>query len=78
MQQIESGLADYFPCSFADRSHFGEIVAAVMNLGSLYTRNLNDPRKFDETAELVKGCRKIAERSGVVRFGNFVPCSREI
>jgi hypothetical protein len=52
MQQIESGLADYFPCSFADRSYFGEIVAAVMNLGRPYTRNLNNSRKFDETPEL--------------------------
>lgn len=48
----ESGLADYFPCSFADRSYFGEIVAAVMNLGRPYTRNLNNSRKFDETPEL--------------------------
>ena len=52
MQQIESGLADYFPCSFADRSYFGEIVAAVMNLGRPYTRNLYNSRKFDETPEL--------------------------
>jgi len=52
MQQIESGLADYFPCSFADRSYFGEIVAAVMNLGRPYTRDLNNSRKFDETPEL--------------------------
>jgi hypothetical protein len=51
MQQIESGLADYFPCSFADRPSFGEIVAAVMNLGKPYTRNLNNSRKFDETLE---------------------------
>ena len=52
MQQIESGLADYFPCSFADRSYFGEIVATVMNLGRPYTRNLYNSRKFDETPEL--------------------------
>jgi len=52
MQQIESGLADYFPCSYADRSYFGEIVAAVLNLGRPYTRNLNNSRKFDETPEL--------------------------
>jgi TIR domain/Protein of unknown function (DUF3040) len=51
MQQIESALADYFPCSFADRPSFGEIVAAVMNLGP-YLRNLNNSRKFDETPEL--------------------------
>jgi hypothetical protein len=51
MQQIESALADYFPCSFADRPSFGEIVAAVMNLGP-YLRNLNNSRKFDETQEL--------------------------
>ena len=52
MQQIESGLADYFLCSFADRSYVGEIVAALMNLGRPYTRNLNNSRKFDETPEL--------------------------
>lgn len=51
MQQIESALADYFPCSFSDRPSFGEIVAAVMNLGP-YLRNLNNSRKFDETPEL--------------------------
>jgi len=51
MQQIESALADYFPCSFADRSSFGEIVASVMDLGRPYVRNLNNSRKFDETSE---------------------------
>jgi hypothetical protein len=51
MQQIESGLADYFPCSFADRPGFGEIVAAVINLGKPYVRILNNSRRFDETAK---------------------------
>jgi hypothetical protein len=51
MQQIESALADYFPCSFADRAGFGEIVATVMNLGKPYVRNLKNSRKFDETME---------------------------
>jgi hypothetical protein len=51
IQQIESALADYFPCSFANRPFFGEIVAAVMGLERPYVRNLDNPRKFDETSE---------------------------
>jgi hypothetical protein len=47
-QHIESALADYFPCSFADRPIFGEIVAAVFNLPKPYVRNLNNSRRFDE------------------------------
>lgn len=51
MRQIESALADYFPCSFSNRALFGEIVAAVMKLPQPYVRNLNNERAFEETSE---------------------------
>jgi hypothetical protein len=51
-QHIESALADYFTCSFADRPIFGEIVAAVFNLPRPYVRNLNNSRRFDEAPDL--------------------------
>jgi hypothetical protein len=51
-QHIESALADYFTCSFADRPLFGEIVAAVMNLPRPYIRNLNNSRRFDEAPDV--------------------------
>jgi hypothetical protein len=51
-QHIESALADYFSCSFANRPLFGEIVAAVMNLPRPYIRDLNNSRSFDEAPDV--------------------------
>jgi hypothetical protein len=67
MQQIESGHADYFPCSFADRPRFGEIMAEVMNLGRPYVRNLSNSRKFNETPE----ARGLVQDGGEVWDGIF-------
>jgi hypothetical protein len=44
--EIESGLADYFPCSFQNDALLGEI--AAKQFGKTYTRNLDNTRKFSE------------------------------
>jgi hypothetical protein len=49
---VESGLADYFPCSFSDNPLFGEESARVLRLKGMwnkaYLRTLDNPRKFSE------------------------------
>jgi hypothetical protein len=48
---IESGLADYFVCSFRGDAAMGEIVAGVLKIGP-YLRNLDNQRRYDELANL--------------------------
>jgi hypothetical protein len=45
---IESGLADYFPCSFSNDSRLGEASVAVFH--KPYLRNLDNRRSFKEIA----------------------------
>ena len=47
--EIESGLADYFPCSFNNDPLVGEIFAR-RKYGKAYIRNLNNRRKFTEAS----------------------------
>jgi hypothetical protein len=50
---IESGLADYFSCSFLNNPKFGEKSARVLgNPNSLYIRMLSNNRRFSEFAKL--------------------------
>jgi hypothetical protein len=44
---IESGLADYFPCSFTNDALMGEEAGQVL-IGKPYVRNLDNKRKFTE------------------------------
>jgi hypothetical protein len=44
---IESGLADYFPCSFTNDALMGEQAGQVL-IGKPYIRNLDNERKFTE------------------------------
>jgi hypothetical protein len=48
---IESGLADYFACSFLDRSKLGEKAAKVWGIGP-YIRTLDNRRTFAEFSTL--------------------------
>jgi hypothetical protein len=48
---IESGLADYFACSFLDRSKLGEKAAKVWGIGP-YIRTLDNRRSFAEFSKL--------------------------
>lgn len=48
---IESGLADYFPCSFTNDALMGEEAGQVL-IGRPYIRNLDNDRKFtDDTPD---------------------------
>jgi hypothetical protein len=46
LRAIESGLADYFPCSFSNDPHLGEASASVF--GRPYIRSLANQRSFAE------------------------------
>jgi hypothetical protein len=48
---IESGLADYFACSFLDQSKLGEKAAKVWGMGP-YIRTLDNHRTFGEFSAL--------------------------
>jgi len=48
---LESGLADYFPCSFLDRSKLGEKAAKVWGIGP-FIRELDNRRSFGEFSKL--------------------------
>lgn len=45
---IESGLADYFACSFLDNSKLGEKTASVLQTGKPQIRRLDNQRRFGE------------------------------
>ena len=69
LDYVESGLADYFACSFGDDAKFGEKYAGQLTLrsGSLgYLRNLNNSRNF---ADLPKTANR--EDAGEVWGGAF-------
>jgi len=46
IRQIESGLADYFPCSFNNHSRLAERSAPVFGLGTPYIRELDNALNF--------------------------------
>jgi len=48
-QEIELGLADYFPCSFTDNAQFGAEWAR-QRLNKPYLRNLENERRFTDIA----------------------------
>jgi hypothetical protein len=56
---IESDLADYFVCSFANRPQFAQNVASVLKLGTPYVRTLDNQNTFnrsmDATDAFMKG-----------------------
>ena len=45
---IESGLADYFACSFLNNPHLGEKAVKVYNTNQKYIRSLSSNRTFDD------------------------------
>jgi len=52
---IESGLADYFACSFLNNPRLGEKAAKLVDQNSSYIRILSNTRNFDEFATLEVG-----------------------
>ncbi len=49
---IESGLADYYPCSFTNNPNLGEVTARVISPGQPYIRTLENNRNFNEFANI--------------------------